>query len=145
MRNFISVLAVPLLATTLLASNPNLKDVKAQEKIKNHSPRTNQTMLLAQRQLNSSFFTSRKWRFGRGNGSTIASSIRLLPDGSVEGYHNPNEDHWGIEGMTFVFYNPNNIAVTRFNTIRREPNGKWVVIGSVVGEPSIVHVLTEIP
>jgi hypothetical protein len=29
--------------------------------------------------------------------------------------------------------------------LRREPNGKWVVIGSVVGEPSIVHVLTEIP
>jgi hypothetical protein len=97
--------------------------------------------------LRRSFLTSRTWRFGRGNGTTIADSIRFNDDGTITGYYDQNEDHWDIEGTELVFYNPNNEPTTRFGTFRKDGN-RWVLIGVLpTGDPSnprIVHVLTEI-
>ncbi len=83
------------------------------------------------------------WRFGRADGSVIAGRIALLADGTIQGYHHPNEDHWGLESGKVVFYNASNQAVTRFTSSAQE-GGVTVLRGAFLPNPAITHVLTEI-
>lgn len=83
------------------------------------------------------------WRFGRADGSVIAGRIMLQAGGTIQGYHHPNEDHWGLENGTVVFYNASNQAVTRFTTSTQE-GGVTVLRGAFLPSPAITHVLTEV-
>lgn len=83
------------------------------------------------------------WKFGRADGSVIAARITLQPDGKIQGYYHPNEDHWGLDSGTLVFYNPSNQAITRF-TKSVESDGITVLSGTFLPDPSITHVLTEV-
>ncbi|MBD2136515.1 hypothetical protein H6F32_02690 [Anabaena sp. FACHB-1237] len=98
MGKLLSVSAVPVLVVALLTTGFNSQNLKAETpKVTNQTSQNTTPTLLAQRTLRRSFLTSRKWRFGRDNGTTIANSIRLNEDGTITGYYNQNEDHWDIE------------------------------------------------
>lgn len=84
------------------------------------------------------------WQFFRENGPTIAQQLRLRADGTIEGYANPNESRWGFDGNVLTFYGANGQATTRF-TMRTEQNGAQVLTGWFLPDPSIRHVLHEIP
>lgn len=83
------------------------------------------------------------WRFGRADGSAIAGRITLQAGGTIQGYHRPNEDHWGLENGKVVFYDASNQAITRFTTSAQEGGGT-VLRGAFLPNPAITHVLTEI-
>jgi len=89
------------------------------------------------------FPTGTIWRFGRADGTVLAARIQLLPNGRIQGYSNPNEDHWGLEGAKVVFYNASNQAITRFLLSGRQGGG-MVLSGPFLPNPAITHVLTEV-
>lgn len=84
------------------------------------------------------------WQFFRENGSTIAQQLRLRANGTIDGYANPNESRWGFDGDVLTFYGANGRPTTRF-TMRTEQNGAQVLKGWFLPNPSICHVLHEIP
>ena len=90
------------------------------------------------------------WRFLRSqavdetNGaSVIAPHIDLLTDGTIRGYSHPNESRWGFDGDILAFYAADGSPSTRF-TYRMDKNGKQLLIGTFLFDPSIHHVLSEI-
>jgi hypothetical protein len=88
--------------------------------------------------------TEKTWQFSRSDGTVIASPIRLMADGSIQGYSHPNEARWGLEGDTLVFFAQDGRASTRFTTISIE-EGKMKYKGqSLISEQQIIHILSEI-
>ncbi len=85
----------------------------------------------------------RTWQFGRGDGSVIAQKIRLLGDGTIEGYHHPNEHRWGLENGVVVFYHQDGRPTCRFDD-RRLENGSTVLKGRFLLAGGIIHVLREV-
>ncbi|MEI6156945.1 MAG: hypothetical protein WCP87_01105 [Atribacterota bacterium] len=85
--------------------------------------------------------TSITWEFGRGDG-TVLGTLRLLPEGKISGYSNPNESSWGIEGNTLLFYHSSGKSTTRFNSFQKK-DGKWIISGPFLLYGKNIHVLKE--
>jgi hypothetical protein len=143
MRKLLSVSAVPVLVVALLTTGFNSQNVKAEPaKVINQTSQNTTPTLLAQAtyQKSQSFFTSKKWRFARADGSIIAKSIQLNRDGSITGYYHPNEDSWGLENGQVVFYNVDGNVSTHFNQLKKNFDGKWVLSG----ENAYRHMLIQL-
>jgi len=86
----------------------------------------------------------KSWRFGRTDGSTIATSIQLLPNGKIDGYYHPNESRWALVNGMVVFYHESGVPSCKFYTVQRR-NGKFVMSGKVLIDNSgNTHVLEEL-
>lgn len=144
MRKFLSVSAVPVLAVTLLTTGFNSQNVKAKTaEVTNQTSQNTTQTLLAQSTYNKSrsFFTSKKWRFARSDGSIIANSIQLNRNGSIAGYSHPNEDSWDLENGQLVFYDVNGNMTTHFDQIKKNFDGKLVLIARGHGAE---HILVQL-
>ncbi len=86
---------------------------------------------------------SKAWQFSHGEGDVIAEHIRLLPDGTIEGYYHPNESRWDFEGDIVVFYHESGEPSCRFTAIHSE-GGRLIMSGPLLFDPETIHVLTEI-
>lgn len=86
--------------------------------------------------------TTVAWQFSRADGHVLAEHIRLLSDGTIEGYAHPNEARWGFEGDVLTFYTSTGAPSTRF-TMRTDLHGRQVLRGALLLDPRIHHVLTE--
>ena len=84
------------------------------------------------------------WSFTRGDGSLIARSITLSPDGKILGHSNPGEARWGVGNGVVVFYNAKNEPSCQFTNVSYE-NGKMRMSGAFLLGGSATHVLTEGP
>ncbi|GEM_PF-3333328 len=69
-------------------------------------------------------------------------SLRLLPDGAIDGSRYPNETRWGFEGGVLVFYTREGLPSTRFTRTRVE-NGLMVLEGDFEFDRRIKHKLVE--
>ena len=87
--------------------------------------------------------TSKVWQFGRSDGTVLASKMRLLPGGRIEGATHSNESQWAVVGNELLFYDSSGKAATRYNSFRQE-GGRWVISGSFLLWGNITHVLREI-
>ena len=91
----------------------------------------------------SNILTSKAWQFGRSDGTVLASKMRLLPDGQIEGATHSNESRWAIVGKELLFYDSAGKVSTRYNSFRQE-GGRWVISGPFVLWGKITHVLKEV-
>jgi DUF1680 family protein len=87
--------------------------------------------------------TSGVWQFSRSDGSVLAEQIKLLNDGSLQGYSHPNEARWGFDGDTLTFFTNNGAPSTRF-TFRTVENGKQVLSGASLLDGKVRHILSEV-
>jgi len=86
----------------------------------------------------------KSWRFGRMDGSIIANSIQLLPDGKIAGYYHPNESKWAFVNGMVVFYTENGEPSCRFYVVQKR-NEKLVMSGKLLTDDSgNTHVLEEL-
>jgi hypothetical protein len=87
--------------------------------------------------------TNGSWSFRRGDGSTIAARLSLLPDGGIGGHSHPNESRWGFDGDVLTFFGADGAPTTRFSSrVRR--NGLQVLLGTFLPDPRIRHVLAQL-
>jgi len=86
---------------------------------------------------------SKMWQFGRSDGTVLASRIRLLPGGRIEGATHSNETQWAVVGNELLFYDSSGKVATRYNSFRQE-GGRWVISGPFLLWGNITHVLREI-
>lgn len=84
--------------------------------------------------------TNKIWQFNRPSGNPI--SIRLLPDGTIDGNDHPNETRWWGDGTTLVFYAADERVSTRFTSIKSE-KGSMLRQGTFEFDHSIQHYLLE--
>jgi DUF1680 family protein len=88
------------------------------------------------------------WQFIRRRAGeqdmTIAQQLRLRSDGGISGYASPNESRWSFDGDILTFFAADGRPTTRF-TMRTEQNGAQILTGWFLPDPSICHVLHEIP
>lgn len=84
----------------------------------------------------------RAWRFGRGDGTTIARNVRLKRFGHVLGHDNENEFGWIIQNGRLEFQTAEGRTTCRFTAARFTAEGKLVMAGQLIGS-DIVHVLEE--
>lgn len=87
--------------------------------------------------------TKTAWHFDRGDGSTVARRIKLLPGGQIDGHSHPNQSRWGVEGKMIVFYDESGKPSTLFNTFKRE-DGRWIISGPFLLWGKTTHVLREL-
>ena len=89
--------------------------------------------------------TNKIWQFSReSDNSVIASRLRLMADGSIQGHSHPNEVRWGLKGDTIVFFAQNGEVTTEFTDISTR-EGKMMYKGRSLGSDSpIIHTLKEI-
>jgi hypothetical protein len=83
------------------------------------------------------------WHFGRGDGTSLAERLRLLPNGAIAGSTHPNESRWRMEGETLVFCAANGTPTTRFEEIATE-HGRMILRGRFLFDQRITHVLSEL-
>ena len=83
------------------------------------------------------------WQFSRSNQTVIAEKIRLLSNGTIQGYSHPNEARWAYDGDILAFFAQSGAASTRF-TLRIQQNGKQVLSGRSLLDPSVRHLLSEV-
>jgi DUF1680 family protein len=83
------------------------------------------------------------WQFSRSNQSVIAEKVRLLSNGTIQGYSHPNETRWAYEGDLLTFFAQSGAASTRF-TLRAQQHGKQVLSGWSLLDPSVRHLLSEV-
>jgi hypothetical protein len=87
--------------------------------------------------------TKRLWKFGRGDGSVIAPSVRLMPDGKIVGYAHPNEASWKLDNGAVVLLNQAGQPTSRFDSMII--NGAAVTLsGPFLAQPQVTVVLTEV-
>ena len=86
---------------------------------------------------------SRSWRFSRADGTLLAASFQLRPEGTIYGSTHPNESRWGFEDADLTFYDAQGRATTRFTNIP-VANGRTRLEGKFLPNPSITHVLTQL-
>jgi tetratricopeptide (TPR) repeat protein len=91
----------------------------------------------------SNILTSKVWQFGRSDATVLASKMRLLPGGQIEGATHSNESRWAIVGKELLFYDSAGKVSTRYNSFRQE-GGRWVISGPFVLWGKITHVLKEV-
>lgn len=84
----------------------------------------------------------RAWRFGRGDGSTIAYDVRFKRFGHVIGHDNDNEFGWIFQDGRFEFQTEDGATTCRFDRVYRTTDGRLVMEGRLAGS-TIVHVLEE--
>jgi hypothetical protein len=84
------------------------------------------------------------WQFGRSDGTLLIASMRLLPDGRIEGANNVNETRWAVADGALLFFGAAGAVSTRFDTFRLE-GGRWVISGPFLLWCDITHVLTGVP
>ncbi len=82
------------------------------------------------------------WQFGRGDGSKIASNLKLLANGRITGHYHPNESRWSFNGQTLTFYHSSGKPSTTFSSIKKEKN-RWVISGPYLLSGNITHVLKQ--
>jgi len=82
------------------------------------------------------------WQFGRGDGSKIASNLKLLANGRITGHYHPNESRWSFNGKTLTFYHSSGKPSTTFSSIKKEKN-RWVISGPYLLSGNITHVLKQ--
>jgi FkbM family methyltransferase len=72
--------------------------------------------------------------------------FRLLPDGRVGGYINPNESRWNLENGSLVVTDSSGQTTTIFDRVETDANGKFLLVGKFVFEPNsgIEHYLQPI-
>ena len=87
--------------------------------------------------------TSKVWQFGRSDGTVLASKMKLLPGGRIEGATHSNESQWAVVGNELLFYDSSGKVATRYNSFRQE-GGRWVISGPFLLWGNITHVLREI-
>jgi len=87
--------------------------------------------------------TSKVWQFGRSDGTVLASKMRLLAGGRIEGATHSNESQWAVVGNELLFYDSSGKAATRYNSFRQD-GGRWVISGPFLLWGDITHVLREI-
>ncbi len=87
--------------------------------------------------------TSKVWLFGRSDGTVLASKMRLLPGGRIEGATHSNESRWAVVGNELLFYDSSGKATTRYNSFRQD-GGHWVISGPFLLWGNITHILREI-
>ncbi len=87
-----------------------------------------------------------RWRFGRADGSIIADSIILLPDGGIDGYSNPNEAAWRVDGQDIVFVGEDGAITTRFTDLESvlANDNRPILSGAFIPAPQITHTLTAL-
>jgi DUF1680 family protein len=98
------------------------------------------------------------WRFSRRQAGTpdfpLADKVRLLADGTIDGYWHPNEARWGRLGSStaIAFFDTNGIMTTRFGEITvagpddsdpRPMQSRMRFEGPSLLDSTIVHVLEE--
>jgi hypothetical protein len=83
------------------------------------------------------------WQFWRADGTLLGERLLLMPDGSIAGYHNPNEVRWDTATGALTFYAQDGRPSTRFNWTSKE-NGFRVLRGVFRLDPSMTHVLKEV-
>ena len=86
---------------------------------------------------------SKVWQFGRSDGTVLASKMRLLAGGRIEGATHSNESQWAVVGNELLFYDSSGKVATRYNSFRQE-GGRWVISGPFLLWGDITHVLREI-
>jgi hypothetical protein len=87
-------------------------------------------------------FIGKVWEFGRADGSVIATGVRFLPDGRIDGYSYPNESRWGPEPNALAFYSTDGRTSTRFTSFTTV-NGAWTISGPFLLYGNTTHVLRE--
>jgi hypothetical protein len=87
--------------------------------------------------------TSKVWQFCRSDGTVLASKMRLLPGGRIEGGTHSNESQWAVVGNELLFYDSSGKAATLYNSFRQE-GGRWVISGPFLLWGNITHVLREV-
>ncbi len=87
--------------------------------------------------------TDKVWHFGRGDGTSLAERMRLLPNGAIAGSTHPNESRWRMEGETLVFCAANGTPTTRFEEVATE-HGRVILRGRFSFDQRITHVLSEL-
>lgn len=83
----------------------------------------------------------KEWQFRRPL-PNVWISIRLRPDGTVEGDH-PNESHWQRDGTDLLLLDPNRAVTTKFTTLTKLDDGRLVWRGSFLPNQAITHELVE--
>lgn len=83
----------------------------------------------------------RVFQFGRGGTDVIAQRIRLLDDGTVEGYRNDNEALWGWQDDFLTFFAKSGEVTTKFTWYTLE-NGRAVLRGRFSDQ--VMHELREV-
>jgi hypothetical protein len=73
----------------------------------------------------------------------LASKMRLLAGGRIEGASHSNESQWAVVGNELLFYDSSGKVATRYNSFRQE-GGRWVISGPFLLWGNITHVLREI-
>ncbi|HKW82908.1 MAG TPA: hypothetical protein VJN68_04075, partial [Burkholderiaceae bacterium] len=84
---------------------------------------------------------ARRWRFLRADGSVIAHSVRLLPDGRIEGHVHPNESGWRIEQGLLMIVGRDGQATTMFERLERDGERLRIVGRFVLAPRPLEHVL----
>ncbi|MGZ4524856.1 MAG: beta-L-arabinofuranosidase domain-containing protein [Mycobacterium sp.] len=86
------------------------------------------------------FQFGRSKEFGNSDGTILAQRIRLLPDGTIDGYQHPNEHSWTLQDGYLVFIHQDGHVTTRFTWYALE-NGRAVLRGP---SGQYVHELREL-
>jgi DUF1680 family protein len=85
-----------------------------------------------------------KWfQYSRGDGTVLAERMRLLADGSLSGYDNPNERRWERADELLTFYAEDGRPSTDF-TATKSALGRIDYTGPSLFNPTITHRLAEI-
>jgi len=77
------------------------------------------------------------WTLRHSGGEISTDSLQLLPGGSVEGYHHPNEAAWRCENGILEFLNLDSQVSSRFTTIERSGNLLSRMTGSFLLHPEL--------
>ncbi len=88
------------------------------------------------------YLAGRVWRFCRRGGACAADGLRLLPDGRIEGYSNPNERAWLISDGVLAFVGEHGQVTTWFDHVAREGN-RLTLFGQHLANPKITLYLIE--
>ncbi len=85
----------------------------------------------------------RVWRFGRGDGSLIASGLRFRRGGEVSGHSQRNESAWRVHDGKLEFLSDKGAITCRFESIGFDARGLMTLQGEFRGKAGITHVLQE--